>query len=78
MATYLYAFGEPTEVHIGGGIYGVMLYFQEVSSAILISFGYDSSGSDTLDRSPDRCRVIDPVVCTIAFQDRMKTGIRKT
>lgn len=52
MTAHLYAFGKLTEMHISGGIYGVVFYFQEISAAILISFGNNGSGSDAFNRVP--------------------------
>ncbi len=78
MAADLYAFGIFAQVHVGSRIYGVMFHFQRMASATHIAFGDDGSGSDTFDLGSSRSRVVHPMMCPVAFQDRMEAGVCET
>ena len=78
MAAYLDSFGDAAYVHISRGVYGVMFHFQEIAPAVLISLGDNRTSSDAAYRCTGRCRVINPMMRPISFEDRVETGVRKT
>ena len=55
-----------------------MFHFQEITPTVLISLGDNRTGSDAAYRCTGRCRVINPMMCPVSFEDRVETGVRKT
>ena len=52
-----------------------MLDFQKIAAAILVAFRDNGPIADASDRRPGRGGVIHAVMCPVAFQDRMETGV---
>lgn len=55
-----------------------MFHFQEIAPAVLISLGDNRTSSDAAYRCTGRCRVINPMMRPVSFEDRVETGVRKT